>query len=309
MAKWKGTLEDLGLIRKGKAMAIKKKTILVVMAAIVCFSVLLSVAVALDRGRIRTTTDAIPEKDAVISTIDSVELTETIKIQGWAVILGEEMESVNCNVMLIGEKSKEQFILPTMIIERNDLTEAFSDGIDYSKAGFLANIKKDRLSLEEEDYDIYLEYLTNGHHYLVSTDKKVRAVREIPWQETDTEKAGISFLVDSVTVKKNRLTVTGWLFCREDLEEQGKTKVLLLNSRTGQTYELPTDSIERMDLLESFSELPENVGKSAGFTASIEKWRFDFGYDRFEVCLQYMGDSGFFMIHTEQYVNLNEQEE
>lgn len=288
-------------------MAVKKKTVRICVTGILCASVLVSLAVAADRGRIRTETDAQITEDAVVYAVDSIQVTEDVKIQGWAMIRGETMENVDCNVVLIGEESGEKRILPTMIIERNDLTEVFPDGISYAEAGFLANVKKDRLSLEKEDYQIWLEYLTNGHKSLVPTDKKVRAVRETVWQETDTSEAGISFLLDSVTAKNKVLTVNGWLFRTEDAGKETKTEVLLFHSRTGKAYVLPTDIVERTDLSESFPEIASL--EYAGFTASTETWRFDFGYDSFEICLRYTNEEEAFTIHTGQYVNLEEQEE
>ena len=286
---------------------VRKRTVRIGVIGILLASLLFSFAVAADRGRIRTRTEAQITENQVSYVIDSVQITEDIKIQGWALILGEEMEDVNCNIMLVGEESKEQWVLPTMVVERADLTEAFLDGTDYAKAGFLANIRKDRLSLEKEDYRIYLEYLTNGHSYLVPTDYQVRAIREILWQETDNTEAGLSFLVDSVTAKKKVLTIEGWLFCQNDFGKTVKTEVLLFNSRTGKVYCIPTDPVERIDLVEHFSE---NISyQQAGFTASLETWRFDFGYDSFEICLRYTNESGISMIHTGQYVNLEEQEE
>lgn len=286
---------------------VRKKTIRIIMAGILLVSLLFSFAVAADRGRIRLKTKAQITENPVSYVIDSIQVTEDIRIQGWALILGEEIEAVNCNVVLVGEESKEQWILPTMTVKRTDLTEAFLDGIDYSKAGFLANIRKDRLSLEKEDYRIYLEYLTNGHSYLVPTDHQVRAIREILWQETDNTEAGISFLVDSVTAQKKVLTIEGWLFCQKDFGKTVKTEVLLFNTRTKKAYCIPTDWVERADLAEHFSE--DILYQQAGFKASVETWRFDFGYDSFEICLRYTNENGIFMIHTGQYVDLEEQEE
>lgn len=295
-----------------KIMERKKKAVRISIAGILLCSVLFAVLVAADRGKIRTSTKAVITEDVVTYVIDSVKITEDVQIQGWAMILGEELESVNCNVMLVGEQSKTQWILPTMTIDRNDLTEAFLDGTDYAKAGFFANIKKSRLSLEKEDYRIYLEYLTNGHSYLVPTDQMVRAVRETTWQETNNKKVDLSFVVDSVTAKKKVLTISGWLFCQEDAKnlELTETKVLLFNSRTQKIYEIPTDSVERSDLKEHFSNIKDlDVFQNIGFTASVETWRFDFGYDLFEVCLRYTNENGVFLIHTGKYVNLEEQEE
>lgn len=277
----------------------KRRTIWIGIIVVLLLPLLFSLVVAADRGKIRIETKAQIVEGKVSYVIDAVQVEETIKIQGWALILGEEIKTVNCNVMLIGEESKEQWILPTMVIERNDLTEAFSDGIDYAKAGFLANIPKNRLSLERENYQIYLEYLTNGHSYLVPTNVQVRSIREISWQETDNQEAGISFLIDAVTAKKKVLTIEGWLFCQKDLNKIGKTEVLLLNARTGKAYIVPTDQVERMDL----------ANKQAGFIASVETWRFDFGYDSFEICLRYTDEREVAMIHTGQYVNLEEQED
>lgn len=306
MAVREGALEDMeegmrtGMTEKRTE---KKRIVRICLAGIVAVSALISFVVAADRGRIRARTEASLTEGIVSFVIDDVQITEDVTIQGWALILGEEIENVNCNVMLVGEEYGKQWILPTMIMERNDLTEAFSDGTDYSKAGFLANIRTDRLSLEKEDYRIYLEYLTNGHSYLVPTDRMVRAVRETLWQETENHQAGISFQIDSVAAKNKVLTISGWLFRKGDRISQTKTEVLLLNSRTGKAYTIPTDQVKRADLAESFldSSLEE-----AGFTASLEVWRFDFGYDNFEVCLRYANEEQPYLIHTGQYVNLKE---
>lgn len=288
-------------------MAVEKKTVRLGMAGILLVSVLFSFAVAADRGRIRTETEATVLENDVDYAIDSVLITEDVKIQGWAMVLGEVINIADCNVMLVGEESKEVFILPTMIVERADLTEVFQDGTDYTKAGFLANIAKDRLSLDKEDYRIYLEYLTNRRRDLVATDKKVSAVRETTWQETDTSEANISYVLDSITVKSKVLTINGWLFRSGDAGKETKTEVLLLNSHTGKAYLLPTDIVVRMDLEQIF---PENGSlEHAGFTTSIETWRFDFGYDNFEICLRYTNGSEVYTIHTGEYVNPDEQEE
>lgn len=288
-------------------MAVEKKTLRLGMIGILLTSILISFAVAIDRGRIRTETEALVLENDVKYVIDSVLIAEDVKIQGWAMVLGEEINIADCNVMLVGEESKEVLILPTMIVERADLTEVFQDGTDYTKAGFLANIAKDRLSLEKEDYRIYLEYLTNRRRDLVATDKKVSAVRETTWQETDTSEADISYVLDNATVKSKVLTINGWLFRKGDAGKETKTEVLLLSSRTQKAYVLPTEIVVRMDLKQIF---PGNGSlEHAGFTTSMETWRFDFGYDQFEICLRYTNGSEIYTIHTGEYVNLEEQEE
>lgn len=307
-----GTVKKLRFVRSflfekigGVSLAVNKKIIHMAIVGSVGISAFASFLVCADRGYVRQTVQAEENQQiSVVSHIDSVEITETVMIQGWALILGEEFETVDCSVVLVGEQSKKQIKLPTMIVKRDDLTTAFSDGIDYANAGFLANISKKKLSLETEDYEIYLSYHTNGHSAFINTGEKVRTVREVVWTEMDTSTAEISYSIDNISAKQKVLTVRGWLF-RKESKTTRKTEVLLFNTRTKKAYLIPTDIEEREDLKLNFPLIPSV--ELSGFCAAIETWRFDFGYDEFEICLRVTENEEIYMIHTGRYVSESDE--
>ncbi len=221
-------------------------------------------------------------------SVDNVEVNDTsVTVAGWALVLGEEIWERDCNVVLEGEVSGDRIVIPTMIRERPDLSLFFADGQDYTKAGYMAQVRSDKLNLKHEDYLIYLEYRSNGHNWLKKTGGMVKRIRETEWQEADNPM--FRFSVDEVSTEDRKVKVEGWMLWEGRDSNEAEVTLLFRNGTTGKVYEIPTSVDKREDLNDVFVDGCDY--QNAGFTSTIEIWRFDWEYEWHEVCLRYrIGD-------------------
>lgn len=94
------------------------------------------------------------------------------KLVGWVYKKNEDIYSNNTRLVIKSTKTNEQFLIPTMAVRRQDVTEFFSDGYNYDYCGFNAFVNNKHINAGEE-YKIYILYGNNeldNEKSLIETD-------------------------------------------------------------------------------------------------------------------------------------------
>lgn len=262
-------------------MPVNKKVVGILFSIGCLITILFAICLSWDRGRIKIggIENLVIDSNTQFS-VDSIEVRDSITITGWALQRGET--ALNCDVILRGAVSGEVYQIPTQIQEREDINQVYSDGIDYKNAGFLAKVRRAKLRLDQEDYEIFLQYEQHGIQYTIPTGKIVSCVRRVSQATGNAEE--ISIGVDLIIMQKKILTVNGWALKAGIDGEQSKITVLIRNTRTSELYTIPTVKKDRADLNEIFQNADYT---KSGFQGSVETWRFDLGYDIHEIGIRY----------------------
>jgi len=92
-------------------------------------------------------------------------------IAGWAFVPGKEPRNMAVNVVLKNKNTDKAIRLPTTLVESDTINQEYPDEIDYSKSGFLARVNKNFLDLEEDSYEIYLEFINQGKVTYITTNQ------------------------------------------------------------------------------------------------------------------------------------------
>lgn len=92
-----------------------------------------------------------------------------LTFSGWAFIPGEPPATFDCALVLLDTGSGNSLRLPTQMTRREELSDRFADGIDYTSNGFYAKALKSRLALEQHPYRVFIDYRNNGRHYFIDT--------------------------------------------------------------------------------------------------------------------------------------------
>lgn len=277
---------------------ISKKTILS-LSTIIMLGILLFVMVLhLDKSNLKPIKVVETPTSKMEFHFDVVNVSDSIRIEGWSFLEGESIEKVDCSIVLENIDTKEAFELPTNMLLRADMNLAFPDEYDYTKSGFLAKAKTSKFSLDLHDYEIIIKYFNNENELFLRTGEYVTKVREIQIPELDG--TGVLFSVDHLEAKKKKLTVSGWALIEGQTMIEGHTKIILRNNRTNKGYVIPTKTLAREDLNSVFSDGADYT--RAGFLAIVDTWKFDLKYDPHEVVIGYFQDGNERYIPTGQYV-------
>ena len=94
-----------------------------------------------------------------------------VAIAGWAFVPGQEPRNMAVNVVLKNKNTYKAIRLPTTLVESDTINQEYPDEIDYSKSGFLARVNKNFLDLEEDSYEIYLEFINQGKVTYITTNQ------------------------------------------------------------------------------------------------------------------------------------------
>jgi hypothetical protein len=99
------------------------------------------------------------------------EKDQTILIDGWSIKEGASIESFKCNVLLKTIKDNSYIQIPTKLVNRKDVTEAFNEkGVNYDNCGFQAKVDISQLDESIDNYEINIYYRNNDENILISTD-------------------------------------------------------------------------------------------------------------------------------------------
>ncbi len=99
------------------------------------------------------------------------EKNETIIIDGWSIQEGISIESFECNVLLRNIKDNSYLQIPTKLVNRKDVTEAFhKESINYDNCGFQGKVDINQLNEPINNYEINIYYRNNDENILINTD-------------------------------------------------------------------------------------------------------------------------------------------
>ena len=108
----------------------------------------------------------------VAFSIDSVRKNAvSLKISGWALERGEDLQAQANTVVLVGEAGA--YALPTKLVRREDVERFFAeDGKKYERSGFFARAVK--FFLPKGAYRVFIRHRTNHAEQFVDTGKVVK---------------------------------------------------------------------------------------------------------------------------------------
>lgn len=104
--------------------------------------------------------------------VDCIEEEKSYIIEGYAFIHNEVLYTIDMTVVLHDKEDDVYYKIKTDVNSREELTDSFSEGIDYSNGGFVARVKKYHLT-KGHTYEIGLLYNTNGYNFLIEMGKGV----------------------------------------------------------------------------------------------------------------------------------------
>lgn len=105
---------------------------------------------------------------------DNIPLTkDVLVISGWMVKKGEDTKNVRLRIVLKNDDTGEYFMLPTTLLQRQDVTTYLDDGHNYDISGFNAKILQTALDLKNSKYMVMGLYFLNGEEWLIDFGQTV----------------------------------------------------------------------------------------------------------------------------------------
>lgn len=105
--------------------------------------------------------------------LDSVTQDQNIIfISGWAFKKGEDISLYNCHIAFENKETGEYFYVPTEMVERKDVTEAY-DGKNYDRSGF-KSIFPNKKFKSNFKYEICILYKNNDNNTLIKTGQYIQ---------------------------------------------------------------------------------------------------------------------------------------
>lgn len=105
--------------------------------------------------------------------LDSVVQDQnTISISGWVFKRGEDISLYNCHIAFENKETEEYFYVPTEMVERKDITEAY-DGKNYDKSGFKSIFPAKKFKANFK-YEICILYRNDDNNILIKTGQYIQ---------------------------------------------------------------------------------------------------------------------------------------
>ena len=104
---------------------------------------------------------------------ESVADEHILSLSGWCVIKKFQTCPIEMHVVLHDPKSDEAYVLPTTVVKRHDVTEFFSDAVNYDYSGFKTKLSYDSSDFPGGIYNIYLLYKVEEQTVLVDLQRVV----------------------------------------------------------------------------------------------------------------------------------------
>jgi len=104
--------------------------------------------------------------------IDTINIDRYfIAITGWAYPSGKVPNNVHINIVLENIETKEAIVLPTVLVDREDLEEISLDGYDNSQCGFVARVMKYLINFNKKTYKILIDIKVREKNYIINTNQ------------------------------------------------------------------------------------------------------------------------------------------
>ena len=119
-----------------------------------------------ERGQV-----SVSEGTGIVFDLGDVTMGEYIRFDnGYALMQGNSIQTWDIDVVLEDEASGEAVAIPTYMVETETAKSYFAEGdTTYNRAGFAANVKRDRLELNDHTYKVLLYYNNNEADIYVDT--------------------------------------------------------------------------------------------------------------------------------------------
>lgn len=146
---------------------LKIKIMLVLMIAVICFIV--SVSLYISEGYIvkKNITDYLlySQDSNLLFSIDEVEINATnengyIEILGWACEEGSNIDRYKCHIALEDVLRDTVYVLPTMMVPREDVGVYFENS-GYNDSGFYGKARTVKMQLDESRLELVIIYENN----------------------------------------------------------------------------------------------------------------------------------------------------
>ena len=100
-----------------------------------------------DKAQVKTITlSQLGGEEKINFCIDDASVENGIVfILGWAFEKGQSIETYDLRVALKEHDSDKAYVLPTEMLIRNEVTQAYNDGFNYDASGFLSRAYASRL--------------------------------------------------------------------------------------------------------------------------------------------------------------------
>ncbi len=100
-----------------------------------------------------------------------------VKMSGWFTKANEETSDVSIKVVFQNMSTGKYYLMPTLMIAREEVTSFVNDGYNHQYSGFSMNVIYKRLD-KDADYKIYILYSFNGAYYLVDMNFTLKTTGE-----------------------------------------------------------------------------------------------------------------------------------
>lgn len=126
-----------------------------------------------DMGHVKViTVSQFSDRENISFSVDSKGVNnDIVEISGWALEKGQNINTYDTSVALKEKDSDKIYILPTQLVNREDVTKFFNDGFNYDASGFLSRAYTSKLSDSDTKYEIVLLIKNNGKDYVIDTEQ------------------------------------------------------------------------------------------------------------------------------------------
>lgn len=135
---------------------------------------------------------------------NAVAENDTVLISGWCFKLNEDKNKTDLYVLLRNTHDDSIIRLDTVCLNRRDVNEYFCCDYDYSMSGFEAYAKQSLLSLESNEYEVFLQY-GSMNNVLIQTDtylgsKGIKRFKDSDCQILDNENVLLKEIINEGTL-------------------------------------------------------------------------------------------------------------
>lgn len=192
-----------------------------------------------------------------VAQVDEIRTEEdTFVLEGFAFKLGQNSEGAFD--IVLHNLETDEYLFPKMeFVDRDDVNEYFLCEYDYKKSGFVARIKRKKLNLEENDYEVLLRPRNSKDSYQFTTylsDGKLLYVNPKEYVPLDVSGSDLEEIVEKGVLRvyepRNHIYVYQyekklyWIAdAQYNFEEDGSTYIDF-QMNTTQPEKLPKERIE-----------------------------------------------------------------
>lgn len=125
-------------------------------------------------SKVREVIVAETDTTGILYSIDKLEAKKKkLSVSGWAFIEGQTIHNGDSKIILRNNRTGKGYEIPTKLVERADLNDVFSHGVDYSKSGFTSTVDTWKFDLKYDPHEIVIGYFKDGNELYIPTGQYV----------------------------------------------------------------------------------------------------------------------------------------